>query len=276
MVVPELFAEGLISPGGIAFDDEESLFVAETTRGHIQAISRDGSASPFVNPGGKPEGIGIDDSGDMFVADRGRRHLILVSPDEAIEIYAHQCKGKRFIGPQYLCFSPAGDIVFTDPGNSSIDDPCGSIYSADLEGETSQLATGLAGPAGLVVSDDAGSLFVAEASTNRILCFAITDEGGLEEMEIFLQFEDGAGLGSMLFDTEGMLYVGRTGVGLTLADPEGKIVEEIALPGPEPTGMTFSGLDFDQLFIAEAQSGAIYCLQTRHPGQRPFVGPRSI
>ena len=276
MVVPELFAEGLISPGGIAFDDEESLFVAETTRGHIQTISRDGSASLFVNPGGKPEGIGIDDSGDMFVADRGRRHLILVSPDEAIEIYAHQCKGKRFIGPQYLCFSPAGDIVFTDLGDSSVDDPCGSIYSVDLEGETSQLATGLAGPAGLVVSDDAGSLFVAEASANRILCFAITDEGGLEEMEIFLQFEDGAGLGSMLFDTEGMLYVGRTGVGLTIVDPEDKIVEEIALPGPEPTGMTFSGLDFDQLFIAEAQSGAIYCLQTRHPGQRPFVGPRSI
>ena len=80
----------------------------------------------------------------------------------------------------------------------------------------------------------------------------------------------------MLFDTGGILYIGRHGIGITLVDPDGKIIEEIPLGAPEPMGMTFGGLDFNELYIAEAQTGSIFRMATQNPGQRPFVGPRSI
>ena len=276
MASPELFTTNLTTPSGIVFDDDEFLYVAETSKGRIQQISTDGKSSLYMNVGGKPSGLIIDDSSDMFLADSGRHNLLLISPDEGIEVLAHQSKGKRFTGPQCMYFSPTGELLFSDAGHSDADVPSGSIYSVDLNGDVTLLASGLAAPIGLAISEDTGNLFVAERATNRVVWFALNDEGKLENKETFLQFEDGLGLRYMLFDTEGILYIGRHGIGITRVDPDGKIVEEIPLGGPEPMGMTFGGLDFNELYIAEAQTGSIYRMATQNPGQRPFVGPRSI
>ena len=276
MESPELFATKLTAPSGIAFDDDENLFVAEASKGRIQQIGADGKSSLYMDVGGRPSGLIIDDSSDMFIADSSRHNLLLISPGEGIGVLAHQCKGKRFAGPQCMYFSPTGELLFTDVGQSNAEAPSGSIYSMDFNGEVTLLTSGLAAPMGLSISEDTRSLFVAETAANRILCFAINDEGGLEDRETFLQFEDGLGPRCILFDTEGVLYVGRHGIGLTLVDPDGKIVEEIPLAGSEPMGMVFGSLDFDELYLAEAQTGAVYCLPAQHPGQRPFVGPRSI
>ena len=61
-------------------------------------------------------GIAFDDSGDLFVAESGRHHLLLVSPDEAVEVYASQCHGRRFSGPRDLCFTHEGGVLFCDTG----------------------------------------------------------------------------------------------------------------------------------------------------------------
>ena len=276
MSSPELFTTDLITPHGIVFDDDEILYVAEISKGRIQQIRPDGKSSLYMNVGGKPSGLIIDDSSDMFLADSGRHNLLLISPEEGIEVLAHQSKGKRFVGPQCMYFAPTGELFFTDAGHSDADVPSGSIFSVDLNGDVTLLASELAAPMGLAISEDAGNLFVAEVTTNRVVCFTLNDEGELEDKETFLQFEDGRGPSYMIFDTEGILYVGRRGIGITLVDPDGKIIAEIPLPGPEPRGMTFGGLEFDELYIAEAQTGAIYRMPTQNPGQRPFVGPRSI
>lgn len=276
MLSPQLYLQGLHCPGGLAFDMDDLLFVAETQQGRIQKIAPAGKPVLFASTGGKPSGIVFDDSNDLFVAERGRRHLLLISPDEAVEVYAHQCKGKRFIGPHDLCFGPAGDLIFTDAGDSTREHPCGSIYSVDLDGEVKQLATGLAGPTGLVISEDSTTLYVAEAAHNRILSMSIGPDGTLADRQVFIQFADGKGPHAILFDAEGRLYITRGGVGLTIADPEGQVIRDIQLPGQEPTGMTFGGPEFDELFVAEARTGAVYCLRTEAPGQRPFAGPRSI
>ena len=276
MASPELFTTDLTTPNGIVFDDDEILYVTETSKGRILQIRPDGKSSLYMSVGGKPSGLIIDDSSDMFLADSGRHNLLLISPDEGIEILAHQSKGKRFTGPQCMYFSPTGELFFTDAGHSDADVPSGSIFSVDLNGDVTLLASELAAPMGLAISEDTGNLFVAEVTTNRVVCFMLNDEGKLEDKETFLQFEDGRGPRYMLFDTEGILYVGRHGIGITLVDPDGKIIEETPLAGPEPMGMTFAGLDFDELYIAEAQTGSIYRMPGQHPGQRPFVGPRSI
>ena len=81
---------------------------------------------------------------------------------------------------------------------------------------------------------------------------------------------------ALLFDDDGRLYITRGGKGLAIADPDGQLITQIPLPGNEPTAMVFGGADFDELYIAETSTGAIYRMQTESPGQRPFAGPRSI
>lgn len=275
MLSPKLFIQGLSMPGGLAFDADEQLFVAETQQARIRRIGPHGKPMLFATTGGKPLGIAFDDSNDLFVAEKGRRHLLLISPDEAVEVYAHQCKGKRFTGPQDLCFGPAGDLIFTDAGDQN-SAPTGSIYSVDIDAEATLLATGLANPTGLVLSQDASSLYVIEAGHNRILSLSFKGDGTLAPPQVFIQFDEGPPPRSLLFDDTGRLYVTRPGTGLTIADPDGQVTAQIPIPGNEPTAMIFGGPDFDELYIAEASTGSIYRMQTESPGQRPFAGPRSI
>ncbi len=272
---PQLFIQGLAAPGGLAFDADEQLFVAETLEGRIQRISPQGKPLFFASTGGKPLGIAFDDSNDLFVAEKGHRHLLLISPDATVEVYAHQCKRKRFTGPQDLCLGPTGDLIFTDVGDHH-SPSTGSIYSVNIDAETSLLATGLANPTGLVLSQDASSLYVIEADQNRVLSLSFKEDGTLAPPQIFIQFTDGGPPRALVFDDDGRLYITRGGKGLTIADPDGQPITQISIPGNEPSAMVFGGADFDELYIAETSTGAIYRMQTESPGQRPFAGPRSI
>ena len=274
MDAPELVVDDLSAPAGIAYDEEENLYVAEADKGRVQKLAKDGRRSTFVESGGHPSSLAIDDSGDMFVADAGRRHILLFSPDEGVEVYANQCKGRRFAGPRSMYFAPSGEILFSDSGSE--DGSSGSIYSIDLNGETSLLSADLASPAGLVVSEDAIRLYVGEAQANRVVSFEIDEAGSLVDRDVFVEFTDGVGPGSLVFDSEGMLFVARRGCGITIVDPDGKVVEETELPGKTVTGLCFGGIDFDQLYAAEEETGAVYRIALDHPGQRPFAGPRSV
>jgi gluconolactonase len=274
MAEPEIVVGDLQSPYGLAFDADDVLFVSEAGANRVTRIE-DGRADPFAQTGPRPLGIAFDDSGDLFVAESGRHHLILISPDEAVEVYAHSCKGRRFARPHQLCFAPTGDVLFSDAGHGDqTDDGC--VYRADLDGEVSEIVSGLSSPAGMVLSEDAEVLFVSERGQNRIVSLEIDDDGQLQNQQVFVQFDDSAGAEALLFDAQGQLYASRPGHGITVVDPEGKVAETITLPGDQVAGMTFGGIEFDQLFVAESAVGAIYRLALQVAGQRPFAGPRSV
>ncbi|SVD07138.1 uncharacterized protein METZ01_LOCUS359992, partial [marine metagenome] len=104
----EVVIRDLKSPYGLAFDDDDVLFVSQSGAGLVSRV-QDGRVEPFAQTGSRPCGIAFDDSGDLFVAEGGRHHLILISPDEAVEVYASSCRGRRFASPEELCFAPTGD-----------------------------------------------------------------------------------------------------------------------------------------------------------------------
>ena len=274
MQAPEIFTEGFAQPSGMAIDVDEQFFVAEAGTGRIHKIAADGIRAPFAETGGRPTGIAFDDSSDLIVAEEGRHDLLIVSFDGSFEIYAHQCRGKRFTGPRELCFSPNSDVLFTDSGGDQ--EARGAIYRVDIDGDVAQLASGLAHPTGLVVAEDGGSLFVAETGRNRVLVYEMDDQDNLDNQQVFVEFDGGNGPLALAFDSEGTLFVARPGIGLTQVDLDGKIVDDTALPGANPTGLLFGGADYDELFVSETDTGAIYRIRTDHPGQRPFAGPRGI
>lgn len=278
MVPPELIASDLQTPYGVAFDTDDRLFVSERKAGSIRRIGDDGKPHAFASTGGRPMGIAFDDSEDLFVAESGRHQVLLVSEEESaletsLEVFASQCHGRRLVGPRDLYFAPYGSLLFCDSGASS---EAGAVYSADLDGEVTELGKSLADPCGLVLSMDALTLYVSESGKNRIVAFDLDDEGLIVDQRVFLELEGGDGVGPVLFDSLGQLYISRSGVGITIVDPDGQLVENIQLPGGQPRGMAFGGLNYDQLFVAEESAGGVYRLQLDQPGQRPFSGPRSI
>lgn len=263
----------LQSPCGLALDADDVMFVSELGAGGRIVKIADGRTTIFAETGGRPTDIAFDDSGDLFVAENGRHHLLLISPDEALEVYASQCRGHRFAGPWALTFSPTGNVMFTDSGT---DDASGAVYRADLDGEVELVAGNLVRPSGLVLAEDSVSLFVSESSERRVTYLELDDDEGLQNSAPFVEFDDGGAVGCILFDSQGALYVARPGVGISVVDPDGNITENIKIPGGQPSGMVFGGLNYDELFVAEAETCSIYRIQLEHPGQRPFAGPRSV
>ena len=268
----EVVARGLQSPYGIAFDDEDVLYVSESGAGRVSRL-QDGRWGSFAQTGSRPRGIAFDDSGDLFVAESGRHHLVLISPDMAAEVYASSCRGRRFASPEELCFTPTGDVLFSDAGQGS-NEGDGFVYRADLDGEVAEIISGLSSPAGMILSEDAGMLYVSERGHSRILCLEIDDDGNAENQQVFLDLKDGGQAECLLFDKQGQLYASVSGQGILVIDPEGAPVHTIELPGPDVWGMAFGGLEFDQLFVCE--SDTVCRVPIDVPGQRPFAGPRSV
>ena len=273
MAAPEQVAKDLAQPYGLAFDTDETLFVSELTAGRVSRIRPDGRPEEFAATGGRPMGIAFDDSGDLFVAESGRHHLLLISPDKEVEVYASQCHGRRLYSPQGLYFEPTGHALFTDAGKEA---GSGSVYRADLDGEVEEVIGGLAHPSGMVLTEDAGGLYLAEDGANRILFVELDDDGKAGEQQVLITFDDGDGVADLLVDGRGNLLASRPGAGLSTIDPDGAMVDTMPLPGPAAAGMVFGGLEYDELFVAEASTAAVYRLQLEQPGQRPFAGPRSV
>ncbi|HJP32759.1 MAG: SMP-30/gluconolactonase/LRE family protein [Candidatus Latescibacteria bacterium] len=272
MAEPEVVTSDLKSPYSLAFDADDILFVSEASAARVSVI-KEGRAVPFAQTGSRPRGIAFDDSGDLFVAESGRHHLILISPDEAVEVYASSCKGRRFACPEDLCFAPTGDVLFSDAGHGA-EEGDGCVYRADLDGEVSEIISGLSSPAGMILSEDAGVLYVSERGRNRIISLEIDDEGTLENQQVFVDLPDEGSAECLLFDAQGQLYASIPGQGVCVIDPEGKTVATLDLPGTAVAGMAFGGLEFDKLFICEGE--AVYHVDLDVPGQRPFAGPRSV
>jgi gluconolactonase len=272
MADADVIVRGLKAPYGLAFDADDVLFVSEMGASRVSRVEQ-GRVGPFATTGARPRGIAFDDSGDLFVAEGGRHHLILISPDEAVEVYASTCSGKRFASPQELCFAPTGDVIFSDAGHGEAEDD-GSVYQADLDGEVTEIVTGLSSPSGMTLSEDASALYVSERGRHRIITLEIDDEGTLVNQQVVADLPDDGAAECLLFDSQGQLYASVPGQGVLQFDPEGTLVRTLDLPGTNLAGMTFGGLEFDELYVCESDS--IVRLQLEAPGQRPFAGPRAV
>jgi gluconolactonase len=267
-----VFATGFKFPEGPAFDRDGYLFVVDIETGDISKISQEGRVKTFLNTGGVPNGAKFHVNGDLYVADR-KMGIIAISPNGEIRVIADHYQGKKLNGPNDLVFDSRGDLYFTDPDGSSAENPFGCVYRVSSQGEMTCLASGLAFPNGLVLSQDERYLFVAITRKNRILRYVLDSP---VRSYIFSQLSGGWGPDGMAFDVAGNLYVAHYGGGdVIILNPKGETIERIPVGGLHPTNVAFGGPDRRMLFVTEAGTGSIYRFNTDHPGL-PLFGDMDI
>lgn len=175
------------SPGGVAIDRNNILYVVDNTSGTLRKIPTTGSnagvSSTIASGFNAPRGVAVDIVGNIYVVDRNNHNIRKITPDGANNVFAGSgtpgsADGKgtaaSFVNPWGVATDSVGNVYVTDNGNQTIRKitPAGDVKT--LAGEV-----GVAGnvdgggvarffsPRGIVV-DQAGNVYVADTSNHTI------------------------------------------------------------------------------------------------------------
>lgn len=140
-----------------------------------------------------------------------------------------------------------------------------SIYSLDSKGNVHKWFEGLLTSNGIAFSPNADRIYYADTPTHAIqVCDYDLENGEPKNCRLFHQFPMGHGRpDGAAVDSEGFywsaLYEGGRVVRL---NPEGEIVQEIAVPAKCPTMVAFGGEDLKTLYITSVGNRPDEELQT--------------
>jgi sugar lactone lactonase YvrE len=162
--------------------------------------------------------------------------------------------------------------------NLTTGEPDAALYRVSADGRLETLLGGFGVANGFEWSDDGSLMYVTDTSVSTVFRLDYGPGDAIGEPEPFLVGHASDGLA---LDAEGYFWNGCYGEGRVIRwTPDGEIDEEIVIPAPNVTGLTFGGDDLGTLFIGTArenlteeqlgehpESGSLFALSTRARGR---------
>lgn len=260
----EVLAEGLAFPEGPAFAADGSLWAVELKGGALVQLKDDKLIRHHV--GGAPNGIAIDAKDRIWFCDAMENAIRRFNPStKELKVMADEVDGSPLDKPNDLAFDSKGNLLFTCPGKSR-QEPTGYVCVLTKDGNVKKITTEKYFPNGLAFTDDGTSLIIAETYKHRLW----KGDWNFDTCEwtngkVWCNVDGPNGLGGpdgMAFDNEGNLYVAVFGTGkIKVVSKEGKVVEEILLPGQNPTNCAFDPIGTLGLVVTEAEKGLLLSLE---------------
>ncbi|WP_137893364.1 SMP-30/gluconolactonase/LRE family protein [Ramlibacter sp. 2FC] len=225
-----------------------------------------------------------EDGGLVAAMESGIFAVTLGAPPQAevrlLAELAHPAPGMRFNDGR--CDARGRLWVGSMVMDMSLAVPLGGLYCLDARGLTGPHVEGLVTPNGLGFSPDGRTLYLSDShpTVQKIWAFDFDAETGrLSGRRLFVDMAplpgrpDGAAV-----DAQGHYWICANDAGLVHRfDPEGRLVESLAVPVSKPSMCAFGGPDLRTLFVTSIQptpvppgeravSGAVLALQPGAPG----------
>lgn len=230
---------------------------------------------------GIPAALAFGPDGCLYATDEGRRSIIRISPTGEMDDLIAEWGGERLNGPNDLCFDEDGNLFFSDPWTSSLENPIGAIYGYSwATGELNRIRGGMAFPNGVAIRE--GRVYVAETHTRKVWAYEIEGPGLAGRETEFctlpsVDTEGWQGPDGMAFDKEGNLFVAHLGSGcVRVYEPSGRLTESIRVRGTRPTNICFDGPLLDALCVTIDDLGTLVTLKPGTVGQRLNFCPTMI
>ncbi|WP_461789668.1 SMP-30/gluconolactonase/LRE family protein [Pedobacter sp.] len=258
-----LLADGLKFPEGPSFAPDGSLWAVELLGESLLRL-KNGRVDRFL-VGGKPNGTVINGDNEIWFCDAGRNEIRCLYPNTGLTVtLVSQVQGEDLNQPNDLAFDRQGSLVFTCPGNSRTE-PTGYVCVYQRDGLVRKVAEGKYFPNGLAFDAMGDRLIVAETYRHRLWKGDWDPEGCTwSNTQIFSETGGPTGPDGMAFDGGGNLYVAVYGLGkIKVIDTEGRIVDEIIVPGNNPTNCAFDPTGELGLVVTEAEHGRLWAFKDR-------------
>ncbi|NRG41460.1 SMP-30/gluconolactonase/LRE family protein [Rathayibacter sp. VKM Ac-2835] len=162
--------------------------------------------------------------------------------------------------------------------NLTTGEPDAALYRIDADGALETLLGGFGVANGFEWSDDGRTFYFTDTAASTVYRAAYGPGDELGEPEPFLT---GRAFDGLALDVDGGFWAGANGEGAVLHwSAAGELLEEIAIPAPNVTGVAFGGPDGATLFVGTARenleeqqlrdaplSGAVFAIGTSTRGR---------
>jgi gluconolactonase len=261
-----VLAPGLAFPEGPAFAPDGALWCVELKGGALVRMTLQGAERIAV--GGEPNGLAFDAAGRAWFCDAGANAIRRFDPASgATETIVSDPRLDR---PNDLAFGPAGELVFTCPGNSR-QAPTGKVWRWSAGAGLSLVAEELYFPNGLAFGDGGRTLVVAETYRQRIWQGGWCDDAWTDR-RILAEVGGPVGPDGLAFDSGGVLHAAVYGQRrIRRIAPSGALLEDWPTPGANPTNCAFDPAGRLGLVVTEADRGELLSLPTPTAGASLFA-----
>jgi gluconolactonase len=250
---------------GPSFDRQGNLYVTDIPNGRIFRIDSRGEWELVCEYDGWPNGLKIHRDGRIFIADYKRGILQLDPVCGEVETVLGSAGSEGFKGVNDLVFSPAGDLYFTDQGQTGLQDASGRVYRLAADGQLSCLLATVPSPNGIVFDPRLDHLLVAVTRAQQVWRIPLGNGPLIGKVGVFAQLHGGlGGPDGLALDEQSNLYIAHTGFGSVwqlspVAEPLARLK---SCAGISNTNLAFGGQEGRSLFITESETGSILRAET--------------
>jgi gluconolactonase len=253
---------------GPVFDAAGNLYVTDIPFGRIFRISPQGDWALIAEYGGEPNGLKFLDAQTLLIADYQNGLLACDLASGVVRPYLQRRNSERFKGINDLVFDRAGNLYFTDQGQTGLHDPTGRLYRLRPDGQLDLLLGNVPSPNGVALSSDERVLYLAVTRGNAVWRVPLMDDGSVSKVGCFFTSHGPSGPDGLAMDALGRLVVANPGLGCAwVLNHRAEPVWVVRSPlGASLTNVAFGGPDRQTLYCTESVSGSVLRCTLDAPG----------
>jgi len=253
---------------GPVFDDAGHLYVSDIPHGRIFRISPQGEWTQVAEWDGEPNGLKFLNPRELLVTDYRNGLMTCDVATGEVRPFLDRRNSERFKGVNDLVFDRAGNLYFTDQGQTGLHDPTGRLYRLRPSGQLDLLLANVPSPNGVALSPDERVLYLGVTRGNQVWRVPLLDDGSVSKVSAFFTSHGPSGPDGLAVDRTGRVIVANPGLGVVWvlnhrAEPE---VVLRTCAGTSTTNVAFGGPDRQTLFITESVSGSVLTARLDAPG----------
>jgi gluconolactonase len=243
---------------GPCFDAAGRLLVVDIPFGRIFRIEGD-AWTPIAEFDGWPNGLKVLADGSLLAADY-RLGLVRVDPTSgAISAVLQSVMSEGFKGLNDLTLHRDGSVLFTDQGQTGLQDPTGRVWRLHPDGRLDRLLATGPSPNGIVLNTGQTHAYVAMTRSCEVWRFLLRNDAVVAKAQCFARIPAGtSGPDGLAMDAADRLYVCNPGHGCVwVIDAHGVPRYRIAsCAGRMVTNCTLAP-DGRSLVMTESETGSV-------------------
>lgn len=253
---------------GPVLDEAGNLYVSDIPWGRIFRIDAQGAWSLVTEYDGEPNGLKFLDTGTLLITDYKNGLMQLDVRSGQVSPFLPRRNSERFKGVNDLVFDRAGNLYFTDQGQTGLHDPTGRLYRLGSDGRLDLLLDNIPSPNGVALSPDEKVLYLAVTRGNCVWRVPLLGDGSVAKVSQFFTSYGPSGPDGLAVDAQGQVLVANPGLGYVwVLNARAQPVQVLRGPaGASTTNLAFGGPARRTLFVTDSTHGHVLMAEMDTPG----------